>query len=76
MDQIPADAAVLAVGGGATKGTGQLLLAPHRLFHLSPPSLALRQTQMQGRLEQASRSQLGAVAKVQVFVEGYVDVGL
>lgn len=26
-----------------------------------------------GRLEQASRSQLGAVAKVQVFVEGYGD---
>ena len=25
---------------------------------------------MQGRLEQASRSQLGAVAKVQVFVGG------
>lgn len=34
----------------------------------SPPLLALRCTQMQGRLEQASRSQLGAVAKVQVFV--------
>lgn len=74
VDQIPADAAVLAVGGGDTKGTGQLLLAPHCLFHLSPPSLALRRTQMQGRLEQASRSQLGAVAKVQVFVEGYGDL--
>ena len=37
VDQIPADAAVLAVGGGAAKGTGQLLLAPHCLFHLSPP---------------------------------------
>lgn len=74
VDQIPADAAALAVGSSATKGTGQLLLAPHRLFHLSPPSLALRQTQMQGRLEQASRSQLGAVAKVQVFVGGYGDV--
>lgn len=34
----------------------------------SPPLLDLRCTQMQGRLEQASRSQLGAVAKVQVFV--------
>ena len=34
----------------------------------SPPLLALRCTQMQGRLEQASRSQLGTVAKVQVFV--------
>ena len=33
----------------------------------SPPLLVLRCTQMQGRLEQASRSQLGAVAKVQVF---------
>ena len=40
MDQIPADAAVLAVGSSATKGTGQLLLAPHCLFHLSPPFLA------------------------------------
>lgn len=39
-----------------------------------PPLLALRCTQMQGRLEQASRSQLGAVAKVQVFIEGYGDV--
>lgn len=68
VDQIPADAAALAVGSSATKGTGQLLLAPCRLFHLSPPSLTLRRTQMQGRLEQASRSQLGAVAKVQVFV--------
>ena len=38
-----------------------------------PPLLALRCTQMQGRLEQASRSQLGAVAKVQIFVEGYGD---
>lgn len=34
----------------------------------SPPLLSLRCTQMQGRLEQASRSQLGTVAKVQVFV--------
>lgn len=31
---------------------------------------------MQGRLEQASRSQLGAVAKVQVFVEAYGDVSV
>lgn len=37
VDQIPADAAALTVGDGATKGTGQLLLAPHCLFHLSPP---------------------------------------
>lgn len=37
VDQIPADAAMLAVGGGAAKGAGQLLLAPHCLFHLSPP---------------------------------------
>lgn len=34
----------------------------------SPPLLDLRCTQMQGRLEQASRSQLGVVANVQVFV--------
>lgn len=73
VDQIPADAAALAVGSSATKGAGQLLLAPHYLFHLSPPLFALRSTQMQGRLEQASRSQLGAVAKVQVFVEAYGD---
>ena len=33
VDQIPAHAAVLAVGDGAAKGTGQLLLAPHCLFH-------------------------------------------
>lgn len=38
-----------------------------------PPLLALRCTQMQGRLEQASRSQLGAVAKVQFFVS--FDIG-
>lgn len=69
VDQIPADAAVLAVGGDAVKCARQLLLAPCRLFHvLPPPLLALRCTQMQARLEQASRSQLGAVAKVQVFV--------
>lgn len=75
VNQIPAYAAVLAVGGGAIKCARQLLLAPCRLFHvLAPPLLALRCTQMQGRLEQASRSQLGAVAKVQVFVEGYGDV--
>lgn len=40
VDQIPADAAVLAVGSSAIKGTRQLLLAPHCLFHLSPPFLA------------------------------------
>lgn len=76
VDQIPADAAVLAVGGDAVKCAWQLFLAPCRLFHVlvPPPLLALRCTQMQGRLEQASRSQLGAVAKVQVFVEGYGDV--
>ena len=75
VNQIPADAAMLAVGGGAVKCARQLLLAPCRLFHvLAPLFLALRCTQMQGRLEQASRSQLGAVAKVQVFVEGYGDV--
>ena len=39
VDQIPADAAVLAVGSSATKGARQLLLAPHCLFHLSPPFL-------------------------------------
>lgn len=39
MDQIPADAAVLAVGGDAVKCAWQLLLAPCRLFHvLAPPS--------------------------------------
>ena len=37
VDQIPADATMLAVGSSATKGTGQLLLAPRCLFHLSPP---------------------------------------
>lgn len=73
VNQIPADAAVLAVGGGAVKCPRQLLLAPCRLFHVLAPSLALRCTQMQGRLEQASRSQLGAVAKVQVFVS--FDIG-
>lgn len=69
VNQIPADATVLAVGDGAVKCARQLLLAPCRLFYaLAPPLLALRCTQIQGRLEQASRSQLGAVAKVQVFV--------
>ena len=68
VDQIPADAAMLAVGGDAIKCARQLLLAPCRLLHVLAPSLALRCTKMQGRLEQASRSQLGAVAKVQVFV--------
>ena len=38
MDQIPADAAVLAVGGGAVKCARQLLLAPCRLFHVFAPS--------------------------------------
>lgn len=74
VDQIAADAAVLVVGAGAVKSDWQLLLAPCRLFHvLAPPLLALRCTQMQGRLEQASRSQLGAVAKVQVFIS--FDIG-
>ena len=59
---------MLAVGGDAVKCAWQLLLAPCRLFHVLAPLLALRCTQMQGRLEQASRSQLGAVARVQVFV--------
>lgn len=38
MNQIPADAAVLAVGGGAVKCARQLLLAPCRLFHVLAPS--------------------------------------
>ncbi len=73
VNQIPANAAVLAADGGAVKSAWQLLLAPCRLFHVLAPPLALRCTQMQGRLEQASRSQLGAVAKVQVFVS--FDIG-
>lgn len=38
MNQIPADAAALAVGGGAVKSAWQLLLAPCRLFHVLAPS--------------------------------------
>lgn len=38
VDQIPADAAVLAVGGNAVKCARQLLLAPCRLFHVLAPS--------------------------------------
>lgn len=38
VDQIPADAAVPAVGGGAVKCARQLLLAPCRLFHVLAPS--------------------------------------
>lgn len=34
MNQIPADAAMLAVGGDAVKCAWQLLLAPCRLFHV------------------------------------------
>lgn len=41
VDQIPADAAVLAVGGGAVKCARQLLLAPCRLFHVLAPSFWL-----------------------------------
>lgn len=41
VDQIPADAAVLAVGGGAVKCARQLLLAPCRLFHVLAPSFGL-----------------------------------
>ena len=38
VNQIPAHAAVLAVGGGAVKCARQLLLAPCRLFHVLAPS--------------------------------------
>ena len=38
VNQIPADAAVLAVGGGVIKCARQLLLAPCRLFHVLAPS--------------------------------------
>ena len=38
VDQIPADAAMLAIGGGAVKCARQLLLAPCRLFHVLAPS--------------------------------------
>lgn len=38
VNQIPADAAVLAVGDGAVKCAQQLLLAPCRLFHILAPS--------------------------------------
>ena len=37
VDQIPADAAMLAVGGDAVKCAWQLLLAPCRLFHVLTP---------------------------------------
>lgn len=67
VDQIPADATVLAVGGSAVKCARQLLLAPYRLFHVLAPFSCFATHEKQGRLEQASRSQLGAVAKVQVF---------
>ena len=73
VNQIPADAAVLAVGGGAVKCARQLLLAPCHLFHVLAPFSCFAAQQMQGRLEQASRSLLGAVAKVQVFVS--FDIG-
>lgn len=74
VDQIPADAAVLAVVVAPLKAPGSCSWRRAVCSMFSPPLLALRCTQMQGRLEQASRSQLGAVAKVQVFVEGYGDV--
>ena len=38
VDQIPADATVLAVVGGTVKCARQLLLAPCRLFHVFAPS--------------------------------------
>lgn len=38
VDQIPADTAVLAVGGGTVKRARQLLLAPCHLFHVLAPS--------------------------------------
>lgn len=38
VDQIPADAAVLAVGGGTVKCARQLLLAPCHLIHVLAPS--------------------------------------
>ena len=38
VDQIPADAAMLAVCGGAVKCARQLLLTPCRLFHVLAPS--------------------------------------
>lgn len=41
VDQIPADAAVLAFGGGAVKCARQLLLAPCRLSHVLAPSFGL-----------------------------------
>lgn len=37
VDQIPADAAMLAVGGGTVKCARQLLLAPCRLLHVLAP---------------------------------------
>lgn len=37
VDQIPADAAVLAIGSYAIKSARQLLLAPCRLFHVLAP---------------------------------------
>lgn len=40
VDQIPANTAVLAVGGDAVKCARQLLLAPCRLFHVLAPSFS------------------------------------
>lgn len=41
VNQIPADTAVLAVGGGAVKCARQLLLAPCRLLHVLAPLFLL-----------------------------------
>lgn len=52
VNQIPADAAVLAVASCAVECARQLLLPPRRLLHVLAPFLALRHTQMPERLEQ------------------------
>lgn len=68
VDQIPADAAVLAVGGSAVKSARQLLLAPRRLFHVLAPSFGFEMHANAGAFRTGFSLTARRSRKVHVFV--------
>ena len=73
-DQIPANAAVLAAGGGAVKCARQLLLAPCRLFHVLAPSFGFAMHANAGAFRTGFSLAARRSRKSTGFCRGYGDV--
>lgn len=74
VNQIPADAALLAVGGGAVKCARQLLLAPCRLFHVFVPFFGFAMHANAGTFRTGFSLAARRSRKSTGFYRGYGDV--